>query len=691
VSGDQTEAARFDLLMASFMNTETREGVWSAVDNILSHGPLADSGSNGATGLALGYVQSGKTTNITALLALAADQGYRVIIALLGSTNLLLDQNTGRIEDAITGGRRDYRWIAVKNAKGVRTAKTIDDWIQKDRIVLLPLLKHAGRITDLLNVIAGSAASDLPVLIVDDEADQASLNTATSKTETSKTYKALTDLRDSLPHHLYVQYTATPYAPLLLDLDDELKPEFVTLLHPGPGYTGGREFFVDHADTVIRSIPAQDEQATKSLPLRLPGSLETALANFLMGSAMLLALPEPVAPVSMLIHSTQRNDVQARYQFLVERKVRKWAQEIGDSPTLDGIPHIFRDEMNALVWAGAVAPEASILHDSLKRTLREAMTWLVNSESALKSIEWNVTPVHILVGGNKLDRGFTVEGLTVTYMNRPASAQIDTLEQRARAFGYRAKLLPYCQFFATPRTLKVLRDIVFTEYDLRAKLRDMLDSGGTVHEWATEVGLLLPSGTKPTRSNVIGSLQAFNAAGSTWFSLRRPSLVSEDVQFNAALVEALEIAKAERRDFGRLSFPTIEVRASYLIDEVLEPWRLASYSPGWRPQEIIDHLRRGTDQDTLITVTLMDDQLGGPRTRSWDELGFVNLFQGRDTRRAEGQGFYPGDRDVPFDADDDRPALQIHLVSPRHTSNSPLYTLAVKLGDRQVVRKVPAL
>ena len=88
--------------------------------------------------------------------------------------------------------------------------------------------------------------------------------------------------------------------------------------------------------------------------------------------------------------------------------------------------------------------------------------------------------MHVLVGGNKLDRGFTVEGLTVTYMNRPASDQIDTLEQRARAFGYRGDLLPYCQFFATPRTLKVLREIVDTEYDLRANLRDWLDGGHAV-------------------------------------------------------------------------------------------------------------------------------------------------------------------------------------------------------------------
>ena len=95
--------------------------------------------------------------------------------------------------------------------------------------------------------------------------------------------------------------------------------------------------------------------------------------------------------------------------------------------------------------------DATFVH-KLKVVISEAMTWLVNSTADVNKVDWHVSPIHILVGGNKLDRGFTVEGLTVTYMNRPASPQVDTLEQRARAFGYRGDLLPYCQFFASKKT-----------------------------------------------------------------------------------------------------------------------------------------------------------------------------------------------------------------------------------------------
>jgi len=683
----QAEQHRFDSLISSTIDSQTRQGIWKAVDEILDHGPLADLGKAGATGLALGYVQSGKTTSITALIAAAADAGYTIIIALLGSTNILLDQNTNRIEDAIVNGRTDYNWITIRNAKGAKSAKEIAQWLSRDRVVLLPLLKHAGRIGQLADALKGTETATKPVLIVDDEADQASLNTAVNEAALSKTYDALQSLRGALPNHLYVQYTATPYAPLLLDIDDQLRPEFVTLLHPGPGYTGGREFFVDSAAQVIRPIPSADEQAAKSLPLRLHGSLEDALANFLIGAAMLLADPEPAAPISMLIHSTQKNDVQARYHFLVERQLRAWRNQLAELTDFADLPHKFRDEYNHLISVGAVPVEPERLFKQLKRATSEATVWLVNSESSLKSIQWNVTPVHILVGGNKLDRGFTVEGLTVTYMNRPTSTQIDTLEQRARAFGYRRKLLPYCQFFSTPKTLKYLREIVFTEYDLRANLRDTLDSGKSLHDWATEIGLLLPQGTKPTRPAVIGALQAFNQRGAGWHSMRRPSIEPADVAANARLIKDLGLLDAPRVDYGRLSFPTLNIPVEEVISRLLDPWVLTSYSPGWRPGEIVDHLRRHCGPDSSIPVALMDDQAGGARVRAWDELGFVNLFQGRDTQHAPGVPFYPGDREVPNDLTSEVVALQVHFVQRRGTTDDSLFALAIKLGDRQIVRK----
>lgn len=678
------ESLRIDEQLVTLLDDESRSRVWRSVISILERGPLR-SGTEGRTGLALGYVQSGKTMSITALIAAAADQGYQIIVALLGGTNLLLDQNKDRLESALgTQSRKDYRWITETNPSGAATAKRIGDRIGNGRAILIPVLKHAGRLNALASVLDNvPGIKNAPVLIIDDEADQASLNT--SSTAESKTYAAIRALRSRVPRHLYVQYTATPYAPLMLDADDLLRPDFVEFLEPGNGYTGGREFFVEFADQVIRDVPLLDEQAPKTLPLELPRSLVAALGSFIAGAATLVERQPDAPPVSMLVHSTQRNDVQERYRFLLERLLKKWSITADQAVEVNDLPEPVLRERATLTERGAPEVEDTAFLEKTRWVLRETSLWLVNSASALKKVEWNVTPVHILVGGNKLDRGFTVEGLTVTYMNRPPSDQVDTLEQRARAFGYRRDQLPYCQFFGTKRTIRSLRDIVFTEYDLRAQLQDHVDAGGTVHSWAQDVGLLLPDGMKPTRDAVVNKL---DYRGTGWSSVRLPRLTAESIAANRSLVEAIGLLDAPLTDYGRLSLRTVQLSVADVVEHVVAPWSADEYGPSWRLRDVVEALERHHDQSQNVPVILMEDD-GKARRRKWDvETGFVNLFQGRDNLRADGEPYYPGDRFIGGIAEDPSSlVVQIHRVVRRHDPTNELLALAVYLGDRKIVRK----
>lgn len=693
MENNQLETRLLDSKFSLRLDEQVRGRIWNSVDEILSQGPMASDKYVGNTGLALGYVQSGKTTTITALLAKAADHGYRIIITFLGSTNLLLSQNADRIETAIgigdKGERRDYQWFAMQNPSGSSSAKELADFIAKDRTILISVLKHAGRIDALAEVLLKAKVANIPTLIVDDEADQASLNTEISDDLESKTYAAISKLRAAQPNHLYVQFTATPYAPLLLHPSDHLSPNFVTFLHPGKGYTGGREFFVDYADKVIRPIPMLDEQTPRGLPTELPKSLVSALANFTIGASILLEKNLGNAPISMLVHSTQKNDVQARYHHLIERQLRHWREQLVEVKTLVEFPDIFQEEYKNLVNAGAQELSDELLVSAIKRVLLESKTWLLNSTTSIKNVNWNVTPIHILVGGNKLDRGFTVEGLTVTYMNRPPSDQVDTLEQRARAFGYRGELLPYCQFFATPRTLKLLREIVFTEYDLRAKLQDWLTNGGSVSTWSDQIGLMLPAGMKPSRTNVLEALSRFNSAKSKWHSLRRIDVSEEARINNMHVVNQTGLLKSPSKNFGRLDHKLIEMPLKKVISEILVPWKISSYSPEWRHADILDYLERQEDLDIPIQVLLMELSEGVPRIRDWDsELGFINLFQGEDVISVPGKPFYQGDRKVPFGSDDDTGiALQIHHIKPKGDNFPPSYTLAMHLGKNTIIKR----
>jgi hypothetical protein len=689
---DGPEVRRLDSAFeAGGFSTDTRQAIWRSVAGILAHGPTGSEGARGTTGLALGYVQSGKTTSITALTAAAADSGYRIVVALLGVTNLLLDQNTARIDKALEISiRTDYRWVIMANPRGRIAATALSDWLARGRVILMPVLKHAGRLRALAEVLHWANISEVPILIIDDEADQASLNTRASDDSESETYSAVRRLRAVAQTHLYVQYTATPYAPLLLEPGNLLSPQFLEVLTPGPGYTGGREFFVDEADRVIRPIPTVDEQAPKGLPVQLPSSLNTALACFVAGSALLLAQDREFAPISMLVHSTYKTDVQERYRFLVDRRIKQWLRAADESGSDRRLLNPILEERDRLVVAGARPLDEAAFLKQLRLVLREATLWLVNSASDVRRVDWNVAPIHILVGGNKLDRGFTVEGLTVTYMNRPASPQIDTLEQRARAFGYRRDLLPYCQFFASPKTLQTLRGVVLTEYDLRAELEDWIENGGTIEGWSKRIGLLLPPGTKPTRDSVLAAMDRFNDLTGGWHSLRRPSFEEPHIASNRALIERIGLPAATLMMFGRLGHRIMRLGSPQeLVELILEPWAIAHDSPGWRHRDIIDLVRRlPTTVD--VVVSMLEAEGGGPRLRKFDpQLGFVNLFQGEDIGYRPGTGMYPGDRKL-FDRDEspDLVELQIHRVRPRDVEGvDEVLTLAGNFGGNLIVRR----
>jgi hypothetical protein len=676
-------ATRVDFGLAGSIGPKDRERIWHAAEEILG---TYQQGAFNST-LALGYVQSGKTTSMAALASSASDRGYRIVIALLGSTHLLLDQNRDRLELMLGIDEHHYTWVS-HSAQGAAASKDIAGWLAKGRTLFIPVMKNRAQIDKvslaLSNLLGGLPAA--PTLVIDDEADQASLNTRPESEATSSTYAAIGRLRTVLKDGLYVQYTATPYAPLLLPKDDPLLPSAVVFLEPGAGYTGGREFFVHAANSVIRTIPFSDEASTKPIA-SLPASLEQAFAAYVAGAAILYDGDPSAAPISMLVHATHRTDGQARYHFLLDRYLAKAREATDLSSSVIG--KLISFERNRLEANGTprIADERFWL--SVDLVVRELVLWLVNSASDVKKVSWNFSAFHVLIGGNKLDRGFTVEGLTVTYMNRKPSEQIDTLEQRARAFGYRSNLLPYCQVFASPRTIRILQGVVHTEDDLRANLLDWTASGGRVVDWAEHVGLDLPSGTKPTRANVIGKLRYFNSEGG-WHSLRRPNVDKASVESNRDIVHALGLLSAPIEDFGRQSFRTLRIPLGDVQSQLLAPWMCSELSPSWRRKEILQILKRHPKQELSVAIMLMtlDAEQGSPRERAWrDDMGFINLFQGRDNEGAPSPR-YEGDRDAGLStlATPDGVAVQVHFVRRKGYKEPAMFTLAIHLGDRQLVR-----
>ena len=304
----------------SGLDAAARDKLIQSAAEILGSGinPAEDKGA--ATGLVVGYVQSGKTLSFTTVVGLARDNGFPIVILIAGNKDNLLTQSHQRLarDLDVEGGEGLPAWIMEKNPRTQNSQyeqllrQTITNWRDQTRdadekpTLLLTVLKQNQRLRSLTDLLRKMDLNGVPALVVDDEADQASLNTRVNLGQESTTYTRLRELRDALPCHTFLQYTATPQAPLLINIADTLSPDFVHVLEPGDGYVGGEEFFRP-GSPYIQVIPAADIPPTNALPIDPPSSLLDALQIFFVGLSA--SIINGTGRRSMLIHPARERVV----------------------------------------------------------------------------------------------------------------------------------------------------------------------------------------------------------------------------------------------------------------------------------------------------------------------------------------------------------------------------------------------
>ena len=191
------------------------------------------------TGLVLGYVQSGKTLSFTSLTAMARDNNFQIVIIIAGTSTSLSEQSYKRmLKDLQIDERRDRKWKILKNPENQNHRNSIEDSLEKWQdptlprekcsTVLITVMKQTHRLQNLINVMRGLNLSNVPTLIIDDESDQASLNTraranakagdSVNEGDASTIYRRINNLREVFPHHTLLQYTATPQANLFINI-----------------------------------------------------------------------------------------------------------------------------------------------------------------------------------------------------------------------------------------------------------------------------------------------------------------------------------------------------------------------------------------------------------------------------------------------------------------------------------------
>lgn len=364
IDGDEIE--RLARRYSGALEGDDWESVRDTSANILSQCPsLADRGGR-VTGLALGKVQSGKTLSYTALIALAIDNHYRVTVVLAGTKNPLLEQNYARLCQDLEASRP-----AVTPFRNPRPgeADVVRSVLHGGGHALIVILKNRVWLGHLQQLLSTPELCEQPTLIVDDEGDEASLNTHFRRGGTSAIYESILNLRSVLRHHAYIAYTATPQANLLISGIDGLSPDFGVLVEPGQGYCGGSVFFGETRDSYVRLVP--DSEAQTSDSRGIPDGMRDAIAAFLVGGALRHLREQPAARSrhSMLIHNSNLRADHQRVQSDLQRLFELWRETLTNPPTdpsVQDLMMLFRAAYEDLCRTVDDAPRWSEVRDQLR-------------------------------------------------------------------------------------------------------------------------------------------------------------------------------------------------------------------------------------------------------------------------------------------------------------------------------------
>ena len=522
-------------------------------------------------GLVVGAVQSGKTANMIGVAAVALDQGFRIVIVLAGLKDDLRRQTARRFNSQLlrqndpVEGHPEHTTMRGETGPGPLGGFALNYFfdanyvptlqVQMERALrngepcVIVAKKHPTSllaVTDALRVISlRTRIESLPVLVLDDECDEASVAAPNEDRTIPVSIAGIWQRIRPTPRVAYVGYTATAAASLLQDPENELFPShFVQILrYPAPEdgpltyglsaadswYTGGSTFYSEFGDepgeeTNFLVTPAVTQADIAVQPTENSSLYEALIAFFVSGAMRLVLQPdrsfdEPAllpAPHSMMVQTSTSVDDHRRWRDAIRDLLR--GEDMGEGTVLFDDSELMQrvaDEENSWrAWHerfeatrsrvyelrphNAVQVPISWLDvvDKLPTVFRNTNLKAVNSDGSegqtldymprMSATGAPATPqdVYVIaVGGSKLSRGLTVEGLCISYYTRAPSHPLeDTTLQASRWFGYRGSHLEFCRLFTTEDTYERLKDIQANDFDHRMRLVDLMVTGASLEQ-----------------------------------------------------------------------------------------------------------------------------------------------------------------------------------------------------------------
>ncbi|MEA2826794.1 MAG: hypothetical protein QOG43_1233 [Actinomycetota bacterium] len=493
--GDVFWPALRDQLAADGFDQEALQSVDLASTKVVAHLPPPWLSEFSGRGLVLGYVQSGKTSNFTAVASKAADAGYRLVIVMSGIHNNLRRQTQLRLEDQLVG-LNPSRWMKLtSDTADFGIPDNADALLSQNSLRILAVVKkHKRRLQNLidwLNSASSAARRNCPILVIDDEADQASVNTRYP--EDRAVINGLIIELLSQPKIAYVGYTATPFANIFIDpsIPEDLYPRdfIVDLPRPadyfGPERLFGREPLTEEEyETgdgmegldVVRYV-SEDEVRDLRPPRKksergvwdpcITSALRDALRYFLLATAARRARGHTGKHSSMLIHTTQFAELHGRYRGPLMGEVAL-VRELLSAAETDPLQELWEHETTR-VPAESVGESSVSFADLVPQlpSVLDDVKVIVDNYLSDERLSYGTTPqVVIAIGGNTLSRGLTLEGLVVSFFLRSTVAY-DTLLQMGRWFGYRGGYADLPRIWTTPELAEYFQFLATVEAEIR--------------------------------------------------------------------------------------------------------------------------------------------------------------------------------------------------------------------------------
>lgn len=575
-------------------------------------------------GLIIGDVQSGKTANYLGLICKAVDVGYKVVVLMTGTIEKLRKQTQMRVDEGFVGADSDAMMKMLENGQIIGVGNydssirpmvltsTADDFKQQNannlgfdlRNINGPVIFVVKKNSSILKRLNkwlttfnqnGQQKIRQSILVIDDEADNASVNTNKDEDSPTAINGQIRDLVSKFEKSSYVGFTATPFANIFIDpdsydamLEEDLFPkDYIYSLNAPSNYTGARNIFAEDGDASYMLVEIDDNFRNPQsiefiLPLKhksliqvreLPEDLKTAIESFVLANVM-----EDLAGLSnkhrsMLINVSRFTAVQEEVSGLVNEYLKD----------IQGACKLY-----------CKLPSNKALQDTymkrLKKTFEtiylnvhfaweEVQTQLYNSCGSIivqtinqrngQNLNYDDYPNGlrlIAVGGMSLSRGLTLEGLVISYFYRN-SRMYDTLMQMGRWFGYRGKYARFCRIWMSDDSIEWYRYISQATDELREEVKRFEDSGLTPKDFGLRVRSDLTALIVTARNKMRSTEEMECAISFSGVYIDTPEIYA-DLDKNRRNLESVNSLIKTCMEYGDEYTPKVEEGNQYIIRSV---------------------------------------------------------------------------------------------------------------------------